>query len=77
MILKGLAEAARYKGVDYDTIRRWIKTGRLAAQKDTTDHRLYLIESDNLDSVLVGKLLSYTCCPKCHYIFKYKDHTLE
>jgi len=43
-------EAARRTGRDAETIRRWIRTGRLQAQKVGTQH---LIDEADLD-VLVG-----------------------
>lgn len=44
-------EAARRAGRDPETVRRWIKTGKLRAQKVGTQH---VIDEDDLDSVLEG-----------------------
>ena len=42
-------EAARRAGKDPETIRRWIRTGRLTAQKIGTQH---VIEEKDLDALL-------------------------
>jgi excisionase family DNA binding protein len=42
-------QAARRAGRDPETIRRWIRSGRLRAQKVGTQH---IIESDDLDALI-------------------------
>jgi excisionase family DNA binding protein len=42
-------EAARRAGRDAETIRRWIRTGKLRSRKIGTQH---VIEEDDLDSIL-------------------------
>ncbi len=42
-------EAAKMAGKDPETIRRWIRTGRLKARKIGTQH---VIEAEDLDLVL-------------------------
>jgi excisionase family DNA binding protein len=42
-------EAARRAGKDPETIRRWIRSGRLTARKVGTQH---VIEPDELDAIL-------------------------
>lgn len=42
-------EAARLAGRDAETIRRWIRTGKLPARKVGTQH---VIEPDQLEAVL-------------------------
>ena len=42
-------QAARRAGRDPETIRRWIRSGRLRARKVGTQH---VIESDDLDELL-------------------------
>jgi excisionase family DNA binding protein len=44
-------EAARRTGRNPETIRRWIRSGRLASTKVGTQH---LIEVDDLDALLRG-----------------------
>lgn len=45
----GVREAAARAGRDEETVRRWVRTGRLAAQRDGP--RL-LIDEDELDALL-------------------------
>jgi len=47
-------EAARRTGRHPETIRRWIREGRLAARKVGTQH---VIEEDDLDALETGDLL--------------------
>lgn len=49
-------EAAKRAGRDPETIRRWIRKGRLAARKVGTQH---VIEEDDLEAVLLenGEML--------------------
>jgi excisionase family DNA binding protein len=47
-------EAARLAGKDPETIRRWIRTGRLRAQKIGTQH---VIEEEDLDVLLADEQL--------------------
>jgi excisionase family DNA binding protein len=47
-------EAAKRAGKDPETIRRWIRTGRLRARKVGTQH---VIEEDELDFVLEDEQL--------------------
>ena len=47
-------EAARRAGRDPETIRRWIRSGRLAARKIGTQH---IIELDALDALLGDETL--------------------
>jgi excisionase family DNA binding protein len=42
-------QAARRAGRDPETIRRWIRSGRLRAQKVGTQH---VIEADDLDALI-------------------------
>jgi excisionase family DNA binding protein len=42
-------EAARRAGKDPETIRRWIRSGRLAARKIGTQH---VVEEEDLDALL-------------------------
>lgn len=41
-------EAARYAGRDPETIRRWIRSGKLASQKVGTQH---LVDESDLDGL--------------------------
>jgi excisionase family DNA binding protein len=47
-------EAAKRAGKDPETIRRWIRTGRLRARKIGTQH---VIEEEDLDVLLVDEQL--------------------
>jgi len=47
-------EAAKRAGKDPETIRRWIRTGRLRARKIGTQH---VIEEDDLDPLLGNEQL--------------------
>ena len=47
-------EAARRAGKDPETIRRWIRSGKLAARKIGTQH---VIEETDLDEVLADEEL--------------------
>ena len=47
-------EAAKRAGRDPETIRRWIRTGRLAARKIGTQH---VIEEEDLDAILLDEEL--------------------
>lgn len=47
-------EAARRTGRDAETIRRWIRAGRLPARKVGTQH---VIEEEDLDELLDGEQL--------------------
>ena len=47
-------EAARLVGKDAETIRRWIRTGRLPAQKIGTQH---VIEEADLEPLMQGDTL--------------------
>jgi len=44
-------QAARRAGRDAETVRRWIRSGRLAARKVGTQH---VVEEADLDTVLAG-----------------------
>ena len=46
-----VAEAARIAGKNPETIRRWIRSGRLAARKFGTQH---VIDAAELDEVIHG-----------------------
>ncbi|OFW52090.1 MAG: hypothetical protein A2146_02330 [Actinobacteria bacterium RBG_16_67_10] len=48
-------EAAKRAGKDPETIRRWIRTGRLAARKVGTQH---VIEEQDLDVLLNDQVLA-------------------
>ncbi len=48
-------EAAKRAGKDPETIRRWIRTGRLAARKIGTQH---VIEEADLDALLEDEQLA-------------------
>lgn len=48
-------EAARRAGKDAETIRRWIRSGRLAARKVGTQH---VIEPEDLEAILDGDQLA-------------------
>jgi excisionase family DNA binding protein len=50
-----VAEAARRSGRHPETIRRWIREGRLRAKKVGTQH---IIEEEDLESMLEDGLLS-------------------
>lgn len=45
-------EAARRVGRDAETVRRWIRSGKLRARKVGTQH---LIEEDDLEQALAGE----------------------
>ena len=47
-------EAARRTGRNPETIRRWIREGRLRASKVGTQH---VIDEQDLDAMLVGEVL--------------------
>jgi excisionase family DNA binding protein len=47
-------EAARRAGKDPETIRRWIRTGRLTASKVGTQH---VVDEEDLDALLVDEQL--------------------
>ena len=47
-------EAARRAGKDPETIRRWIRTGRLSARKIGTQH---IIDENDLDALLDDAML--------------------
>lgn len=47
-------EAARRVGRNPETVRRWIREGRLRASKVGTQH---VIDEDDLDAMLVGDVL--------------------
>ena len=47
-------EAAKRAGKDAETIRRWIRTGRLRAQKIGTQH---VIEEEDLETLMQGERL--------------------
>lgn len=46
-----VGQAAQYKGVGPDTIRRWIKDGHLPVYADTFDRRRRLVLREDLDKV--------------------------
>jgi excisionase family DNA binding protein len=47
-------EAAKRAGKDPETIRRWIRTGRLSARKVGTQH---VIDENDLDALLDDEML--------------------
>lgn len=52
--MKTVPEAARWAGRDAETIRRWIRTGRLRAHKIGTQH---VIEDNDLEALLEDEQL--------------------
>ncbi len=52
--MKTFPEAARQAGRDPETIRRWIRSGKLRARKVGTQH---VIEEDDLDQLLLSASL--------------------